>query len=224
MRKSPLKMLRPIRGAQDSPGFRTVVAVCFLLSALVAVRAALRRNYSTAEVVSRAQLIVVGRMKEGTLAFIPHSSPRGASWEHRFEMLVTEVLKGNLPTNHLFVTLEHGLDPLVDSRLSNQFAVIEFAITNPPKGEVRVFDTGASVKPPLAVTGDIRTNHIWFLRTTLGRSSARQLSVSDPEDIQPLSKRGEIIQFIRGTTNEDRSRPSGRAEHAPANEPAAAKK
>ena len=44
----------------------TVVGVCLAIAA----SAALRQHYSDPEIVSRADLIVVGKMKEGSLALI----------------------------------------------------------------------------------------------------------------------------------------------------------
>ena len=186
----------------------------FGLIAIVAV-AAPRKKYTEAEIVSRAELIVVGALKKDSLNFVSHvdkgSAPaelanpnaRSPSWEHHLLLTVSEVLKGQLSSTSLVVSVQYGLDPVVGGCFSNQFMV--FVITTPgyPAEMVQIFDTGNSVRPPRAISGDIRTNHIWLLRHDLSRNNAESnrtpdmLTVYDPEDVQPVAWRDELIRLLK---------------------------
>jgi hypothetical protein len=176
------------------------IALCLWFGA----GAALRPHYSDFEVVSRADLIVVGRMTAGSLVYVPHTNALGhlePSWEHRLDLTVTQILKGQLSATSVVVRLQYGLTPLVNGYFSNQFATIEVASDGHPKGEVQIFDTGCSTEPAPPVTGDIRNDHIWLLRRAGSEeahesSSARSFWACDPEDIQPVSRKERLLRLL----------------------------
>ena len=62
-----------------------------------------------------------------------------------------------------------------------------------------LYDTGSSLLTYAPVTGDIRANHIWFLRHNPGASygDTNLLGVFDPEDIKSVSIKQTIIDLIR---------------------------
>jgi hypothetical protein len=184
-------------------------AALFLVTAA---SAAPLQHYSDQEIVSRADLIVVGRMREGSLTFVLHprqansqSNPespeyRAPEWEHHLELVVSEVLKGQISSTSVVVRLDYRLIPLVSGCFSNQFMTIEIGGTNYPKGVVEVFDNTISPVQSRPFTGDIRTNHIWLLRRKPMSSSVNRLNillgVYDPEDIQPIRRRGDIATYL----------------------------
>ena len=162
----------------------------------------LRRSYSDAEIVSRAELIVVGKIKDGSIVLVPHQTKNaGASWEHHVELLISEVLKGRVSTNSMTVSIHYGLDPVVGGYSSNQFRYfnVRGLSTNYPKNAVEVFDTGNSAKSFSPITGDIRTNHIWLLRhlQSPNHNDSDMIGVRDPEDIQPMRKKEELLKYLQ---------------------------
>ena len=189
---------------------RNAIAVVGLCLS-TATSAAPRQHYSDQEVVSRADLIVVGRMREGSLKLVLQPASRNApltpespdyqapSWDHHLELLISEVLKGQLSSTSVVVNLDYGLTAVADGYFSNQFMIIEFGGNSHPKGEVLVVDTGSSTRPAQPVTGDIRTNQIWLLRRERIGSEAGQnmLGIYDPEDIQPIAKKEELLRLLK---------------------------
>lgn len=187
---------------------RATKILFFLLSTTAAAYAVLRNHYSDSEVVARAELIVIAKVKEGSIVFHP-AKPRPGyhipGWDHTVELTVAETLKGNLTSNSIIVCLPGGLEPVVGRYSSNKFgAVFDGRTSNPPKGIIEVWDTATSVKSTLPISGDVRTNHIWLLRHSYPvleadktNSLANVVGVGDPEDIQPVSKRDEVLQYLK---------------------------
>ena len=169
----------------------------------------LRNHYSDPEVVSRAELILVARMQEGSLRFVRLGPNSTDGWEHQLEISISEVLKGAAPSNSIVVSIPGGLTPLVGGYHSNQFGVvIDYRAGDYSSNDVvEIFDTGSSGKPAKCLTGDIRTNHIWLLRyepplstnSSASNSSAppQVIGIQDPEDIQPLSRREELLRYLK---------------------------
>src|SRR3954463_7942432 len=74
-----------------------------------------RAPYEDAEVVERSPIILVGRVKEGSLQYVPHQKKPtdGASWEHTATLAVDEVLKGKVVLKEFPIVIHYGLDPVV---------------------------------------------------------------------------------------------------------------
>lgn len=161
-----------------------------------------RRAYSDAEIVSRAELIVVAKIKESSMVLVPHDTKnQGASWEHHLELLISEVLKGQTSATSMVVSIHYGLDPVVGGYSSNQFRFMNLRglRTNYPKDVVEVFDTGNSAMSVTPITGDIRTNHIWLLHHVQSphHNDSDMIGVRDPEDIQPIHKKEELLKHVK---------------------------
>ena len=170
--------------------------------------AILRHHYSDSEVVARAELIVIAKVKEGSIVFHPEKPRpgyRSAGWDHTVELTVAETLKGNLTSNSIIVCLAGGLEPVVGRYSSNQFGVVfDHRASNPPKDIIEIWDIATSLKSTLPISGDVRTNHIWLLRhfspvleADKTNSLAKVIGVGDPEDIQPVSKRDELLKYLK---------------------------
>jgi hypothetical protein len=190
-----------------------------LACAALATNASLPRHYPDREVVARAELIVVAKMKPGSLIFVRYpqdvilppdqGDPAGSPihvpiWEHRLELLVSEVLKGQMSGTSMVVRITGQLQPLVGRHGINPFEVHEFPGTNYSKDMVELFRFSSSNAGEPPVTGDIRTNHIWLLRRnrTLSPdiepgSTSELQAVYDPEDVQPISKRSDLLQYLK---------------------------
>ena len=69
---------------------RTFLIAALLLANVATSQAWLCRTFSDAEIVLRAELIVVGHIKDGTVVRIPHAD--GFIWEHHVELVIDEVL------------------------------------------------------------------------------------------------------------------------------------
>lgn len=183
--------------------FRKWLILVPCLVCAVMVIASQRRHYTDAEAVSRAELMVVGRMKEGSLALIS----RGTNYpEQRMELLISEVLKGETSATSLVVRIEGCLVPLVGGYYSNRqwgFTIDwrgSSGATNYPKDMVQIICTGFSTfDETLLPTGDIRTNHVWLLRheDLPGMGKLDRLSVFDPEDIQRIARKEELLGVLK---------------------------
>src|SRR4051812_43392822 len=95
----------------------------------------LRAAYEDATVVERSELIVVARLKEGSIRHVPHRNPpgEGQSSEHHATLVITQVLKGKCDAQEIPVIIHYGLTPVVRAGRSN-----------PPKNVIGILDTGNS--------------------------------------------------------------------------------
>lgn len=192
----------------------TLLLLCMLGAALVAT-AFVRQAYTDAEVVWRSDVIVVGRMKAGSLKFIYHPGSKEDEqwyghpcgfWDHQLELIVSETLKGVVATTTIPVMIRYGLDVLVGGVESNQFRQIDARCgdTNYPPSLIAVYDTGNSVASYMPLTGDIRSNHIWCLRyfkfPSYGQTNV--MSIFDPEDVRSTAWRQHLNALIKAAEPE----------------------
>ena len=165
----------------------------------VVVVAAPRRHYSDAQIVSRAELIVVGRVKEGSVKLTRLTDN---SWEQRADLLISEVLKGQTSATSLVVQIEGQLRPVVGGYSDWNGVIIDLrgrAGTNYPKDIVEIAYTGTTQGDTDSLDGDLRTNHVWLLRSEEqpGRGKMDRLSIFDPEDIQQINRKEELLRVLK---------------------------
>ena len=174
---------------------KTVLIAVIIFCSVVSSFAWLRRHFSDEEIVSRAELIIIGKIKEDSIVLIPHDSKNGQSWEHHVTLLVSEVLKGQVSSNSMIVSIHYGLDPGAGARHVD-VPWSRCAFTN---DAVEIFDTGNSEMNFSPLTGDIRTNHIWLLRRESKPSNfdTDWIGIYDPEDIQPISMKEELLKHLK---------------------------
>src|SRR5437868_5550017 len=80
----------------------------------------LRPHYEDATVAERSELIVVARLKVGSIQYVPHEKKpsEGMSWEHHPTLVITQVLKGECKEKEIPVVIHYGLDPVVGGRIT----------------------------------------------------------------------------------------------------------
>ncbi|MBL9134086.1 MAG: hypothetical protein JNG86_22930 [Verrucomicrobiaceae bacterium] len=164
-------------------------AVLFLLCASQS--AAWMRPYRRDDLVlAEAELIVVARLKEGTLRRVERVYPKGQqgnSWDHTAVLIVTEVLKGEHKEKELPLILEYGLGPIVDGVMSKKRPNHPAGLVT-CKGAVELEDFGDNFGGK--VKGDIREDHLWFIRKASDDSRPAniytRLSVEEPREVQHL--------------------------------------
>jgi hypothetical protein len=182
---------------------RSFVLLAALACTAPAAYAFLRHHYSDHEVVARAELIVVAKMRPGSLVFVAHTN----RWhdppicENHLELLVSEVLKGQLLATSVVISVKFGY-VLVGGQSSDPFWGPRYVGTNYPKDVVEIFDGIIGNTEP--ITGDIRTNHIWLLRhdrsltpSPEANFSSENPAIYDPEDIQPIARRKELVKYLK---------------------------
>jgi hypothetical protein len=185
-----------------------------------------RKRYSDKEVVSRADLIILAKLKEGSIVFLPNErdpsvprawrDPSSAEYHwpggnHRLDLFVTKVLKGAVPTNPLSIYIVGGLQPVVGGYSSNGLGgpVVSFTYTNYPKDMVQLFDITTTAKSSSDLfTGDIRTNHFWLLHAHQPvhanpqiKGMTNRLWIVDPEDVQLIDKEERLIEILRSASS-----------------------
>ena len=161
-----------------------------------------RRHYSDREVIARAALVVVGRVDAASLELSPHADTAGGgpSWEHHCQLIVSAVLKGTNITQSLPISIHYGLEPIIGGFKSNQFGLwdIRGTETNYDADVVEIIDDGGSPTTLRRISGDVRTNHIWLLRSQTRGSGSDRIGIHDPEDIQPLSRQPVLENLLTG--------------------------
>jgi hypothetical protein len=156
---------------------KTILIAVIVLCSIASSYAWLRRHFSDEEVVDRARYIVVGKIRDGTLALVNHDG----SHEYHVNLMISEVLKGQISSNSLIVSIHYGLEPKVSS-----------------SGAVEIQDNSGSASIWL-VASDIRTNHIWLLHQELNPNldNSDWIGIYDPEDIQPIRKKNELLKYLK---------------------------
>lgn len=144
-----------------------------------------RKSYSDQEIVIRSELIVVGRIDPKTLTRIEH---KDGGHEYHVELLLSDLLKGMVDKPSMTISIHYGIDARIGPVPSS---------TNVAADVVRLFDTGNNLKTMQPLTGDIRTNHIWLLHQEhLPGIDTDWIGVYDPEDIQPVSRKDELLKYL----------------------------
>jgi hypothetical protein len=161
---------------------KTVLIAAILLCSVASSFAWLRRHYSDEEIVARASYIVVGKIQDGTLAMVSHDG----SHEYHVDLMISEVLKGQIASNSITVSIHYGLDPMAGRFGSGTNGVLE------------IYDTGNSAMNGWH-SGDIHTNQIWLLHQERNPSldNSDWIGIYDPEDIQPVSKKSELLRYLK---------------------------
>lgn len=138
-----------------------------------------------------ANMIVLGRLKEGSIHCF---RPSPGSSCHDITLLVTSILKGTPPTGELRIRLAHGLAPATAGKFD---PLTGFSFGDNPAGAlpgVILWDIGGIDQK---ITGDIREDHIWFLRLmpdeAEGPRHAEVLGISEPGEVWPAA----LLPFAR---------------------------
>jgi len=193
---------------------KTLLIVLGLFCVVTVSYAWMRRHYSDSEIVSRAELIVIGRIKADSIVYVPHEikDSAGASWEYHAELLISEVVKGTNTASSMVVSIHYGLTPIFGGCYTNRDGtvidlreLINFTTgskttkTNYPSDIIQVLDTGSTGGGAFVFTGDIRTNHIWLLHHVRPpwHHDSDMIGVLDPEDIQPMAKKAELMSYLK---------------------------
>jgi hypothetical protein len=143
---------------------------------------------SDPDLVQHSDLIVVARVKPGSIVFIPVVVDGGTIWKHTAVLIVGQVIKGKCDIPLLPVIFHYGMDPLVIGE-NGRFQGVSKGISNPNSQIVMGYQGGVYGTVP----GDLRKDHIWFLsyHRTPGylNDSPKDpniLGVSEPDELQPV--------------------------------------
>jgi hypothetical protein len=168
----------------------------------------MRFPYEDAQVVERADLIVVGRIKQGSVEYVRHRNEpqQGASWEHHAILVIGEVLKGESEASEIPIVIHYGLDPVVGGRVERDTFMMDVRHGDPdyPKDRIAIMDTGNSAVSFEPVVKDAGKDNLWFLRRLGGEygeepSADANYGIRDPEDIRPL----ELKEYYRAYLSDD---------------------
>src|SRR4051812_24579118 len=77
-------------------------------------RAWIRAQYEDAQVVERSELIVVARIKPGSVEFVPNIPNSNGS--HRAVLIIEQVLKGKFDEKETVVLIGYGIKPYVGGK------------------------------------------------------------------------------------------------------------
>lgn len=158
-----------------------------------------RRPWEDAEVVGRADAIVVASVKEGSIAFLPGTDriPRA----HLLTLVITEVIKGTVDNKEVQIILHSGLTPVVGGVYERDGMGLYFGKNdaNYPKDIIEIFDTASGAYALRA--GDLRKDALWFLRGPAGirdggRPGDDHIGVRDPEDVRPLTLKAHFLLYL----------------------------
>ncbi|MEY2487359.1 MAG: hypothetical protein QOH39_3007 [Verrucomicrobiota bacterium] len=185
---------------------KTRLFLTAILAALLLGRAAAwpTKLYGDGEVVGRAELIVVARVKEGSIKKI--IAGRGSSYEHHAILVISRVVKGELHKEELPITISYGLLP-VSARQEKHMTPDEDATKRSgpeePGESTKIYEDNPSMGFGPRVSGDVYQEQIWLLHR-LGPprgdnpelSPAGAFGISNPEDLQPLKKEQQLSALL----------------------------
>jgi hypothetical protein len=144
-----------------------------------------RVPFEDADVVARAELIVVGAVKVDTVALV--EDPGRGPHQTRFTLVVREVIKGKLDEKELTVAMMYGLNLRRDDQRFPR--PTDSPVAMPEGGErLALCDTGNSSLQWEPVIEDVRQDCVWLLRRGLDRTRPADdtFGIRDPEDVRPM--------------------------------------
>ena len=168
------------------------------------------RLFSDAEVIERSELIVLARIRVGSIKKMTNVG----SYEHSAILIVSHVLKGKFQERELPIIIHYGLLP-VAARYEKNMADGDATVRSPPEepGEtVRIYEDNPSLgffRP----SGDVHTEQIWLLRHHSFPqakdyfATTNRLGVWAPEDIQPPTKEKQWAKYLTTVASADGVQP-----------------
>lgn len=170
-------------------------AVLAVLVLLVAASRSLGEPWSPSadgQVVERAEVIAIAKIKAGTIEYVPHTEKNpahGRSWEHHVTIVVSRTLKGELAAGEHRIIVHYGLTPCVGGRWSQEGG--EINLPDRPKDIVEIVGDLSRVGWP-DTPDDAREEHVWLLRRARakgpGANGEEMLGIMDIQDLQPLAR------------------------------------
>lgn len=193
-----------------------ISSFAILFAWIITVSAGLLVTYEDTTVVGRAELVVVGHLKENSVQYVPHPNtpdedkeyvemerrsrpniinpiPHPMSWEHQAILVITEIIKGKPSGEEIPIVINYGLETRIGG-YENEGGVIRDARDGRkdyPTNLVQIFRMPGSmiIGGEGPVVDDATKDYIWFLRRGgiyRGVLGTNNLGVMDPQDIEPL--------------------------------------
>ncbi len=174
----------PTNATSNKTFTRGTLFMALLLLGSNAAQGDFRPRYEDPAVVERSELVVVARLDERTIEWIPRfDRQEGASWKYHATLVIEEVLKGECEEKEIPIVIHFGLRPIVG-----------------PKGRVEIHDTMSSVIDLTLVFEDAREDHLWFLRRRSGKYGHQpgtgNYGIVDPEDFQALKWKDYLLAYM----------------------------
>lgn len=153
--------------------------------------------YTDAQIVERAELIVIARIKVGSIQRIPNDG----GYEHHATLIVSRVIKGTYKEQELPITISYGLLP-VASRYRATLGIKRDKAEE--EGEATVIYEDNASEGYFRPSSDVHQELIWLLHR-LGRpldpknlqvNPAGSIGVKDREDIEPLGKERDLLKYV----------------------------
>lgn len=158
-----------------------------------------RKPYTLAEITQLSELIVVAKVKEGSVTEALREDK--VNVEHSLVLVVSEVLKGKCPEKELTILVHLGLTPVIGRYAKwggGGFVDYRSEMPPAPKDVIEIYDTGNSAVSNRPIGGDLRQPHIWFLRHTdlVREKKYAKPGISNPEDIQMMDVKPYVLAML----------------------------
>src|SRR2546423_355451 len=129
------------------------LCVLFLLLALPATAPGWTRFLiEDTTLVKHAELIVIGRLKTGSIVHVAEAAGGRSGSEHRAVLIVTEVMKGRCDGREIPIIIHYGLKPVVGGRAKQEGR----------QQIIEIHDTGNSGWSPEPIVSDASKDNLWF--------------------------------------------------------------
>jgi hypothetical protein len=150
--------------------------------------------YTDAQIVDRAELVVVGHLKRDSLKHQPRSDSHAV-------LVITRVIKGVKQATEIPISISLLPAPNTyknaDDFANNDLSPRTYDWTKP----IVLFDNNPDGGSEYPLIDDIRKDQIWLLRKakSADRSviSNDTLAVLDPQDVQPLTKEQQLKKYAK---------------------------
>ena len=149
--------------------------------------------YTDAQIVDRADLVVVGHLKRDSLKHQPRSISYAV-------LVITRVIKGVTQVAEIPISISLLPAPntfkSADDFANNDLAPRTYDWTKP----IVLFDNNPDGGSEYPLIDDIRKDQIWLLRKAKsmeGGNGKDILGVLDPQDVQPLAKEQQLKGYVK---------------------------
>ena len=169
------------------------------------------RLHSDAEIVESAELIVIARVKPGSIKKIWHDEKPGLSYEHSAILFVSHVVKGECHETELPIIIHYGLLPISSGWFSKYHVPGSEMRNSSPEGpgeSTIIFEANPDPGGLNRQSEEVHHKQIWLLRHYSSPKAKAEhysehhlestdiLGIWTPEDLQPQKKLNVLEKYL----------------------------
>ena len=147
---------------------------------------------------AQADLVVVGRLKEGSVKYVPEKKNDYLDFRPQATLIIDRVERGKLTSKEIVIWFRGTSAPVVGGRLKWDFGDGVRDIVDAPtrdKASIHVYAINSSTYK--MCRSDLRENHVWFLKSGSDvpgtDADVKAWCLGDAQFVVPLESKGKYL-------------------------------